>query len=185
MKFEEVIEKLSDLEIYILNDDIELYHHFASKLPEGSKILDLGTGWGKSALCLALSNPEIKVYTIDTGEWQISRGWAKDAEDYKFKIKQQFKKYGAENINFIYGDVLKLPIHENYFDLIHTDIFEAGILPRWISSLKSGGILMVRNYVRHGIRPDVEDELIAEVDKLCAGWQISGRKGLIQAFKKP
>ena len=185
MKFEEIINKLSDLEIYILNDDIELYHHFASKLSEGSQILDLGTGWGKSALCLALSNPKASVITMDVGTFQVSTGWAKDIEDYKVKMRKQFKKYGAENITLVCGDVLKLPTYENYFDIIHTDIMKAGMVGRWLSSLKSGGIFMARNYISNNIRADDQKAFKEEIDKFCKKWEPILRRGLIQAFKKP
>jgi protein-L-isoaspartate O-methyltransferase len=185
MQAEQIIQTLSGIPVFLLEEDMRLYHKYASILSTGSTILDLGCGWGKSAMTLALSNPTCKIHTIDTGQAQISNSWATDKIDYSRKMREQFKKYNITNVILRIGDAKTFPINENYFDLIHTDIMLPGILPRWLPALKSKGILLARNYLPHLPNNTDQIEFKNEVDKYCQGWQYLEQKGLTQAIKKP
>lgn len=177
MNAEEIKKKLSDLPIFILDDDIKIYQMYMSSLASDAKVLDLGTGWGKSVLAMALSNLQTNITTIDTGEYQIANNWADNQQDYQVKINQQFAKYGVSNIHFTLADVLTYPIEKESFDLIHMDMvvtIEAKILERFLPALKKGGIFLIRNYQRF------KDK----VEKICQGYQYVTYQGLIQVIKK-
>jgi predicted O-methyltransferase YrrM len=179
MKPDEIAEKLADLPVYILGGDIIAYNIFMKKLSSGARALDLGTGWGKSALIMAMSNPDVTIDSIDTGVHQtnISVGWAANQDDYKKKLEEQFEKYGVKNIRFQVADVLTFPIVKDSYDLIHMDlpqVIEPEVFIRYLEALKSGGFFLIRNWAN--FRGTV-DASLDKVDYFYYG-------GIIQVVKK-
>lgn len=153
MTAEEIIKAVSGLPSYILDDDIRLYHETISPLPVGSRVLELGTGWGKSAAAMALCNPDVTIYTIDNGHDPLTHNNRfKDIEDYKAQLLNIFDSLKIKNIDLIIGDLETLPVPVEEFDVLHVDLSvdtEVPMTRRWITSLNRGGVFLNRNYDRH------------------------------------
>ena len=178
MKAEEVILKVKDMISYIIDDDIRIYHKYMSQLKPNSFVIDLATGWGKSVVAMALSNPNVIIFTIDNGDQPKVNNWAKDLVDYKTKINDEFKKHNVWNVLFKIGDFLTDKVPFEKYDLISFDTpipHEKTVLKRWLRSLKPGGIALVRNYKRFK----------EEADDVLKGYEYLELGGLIQVVKKP
>lgn len=150
--FNWINDKLKDLEVYVLPDDIRLYQKYVYPLEKGSKIMDLGTGWGKSVLAMALSNPGVDIWTIDTSEHPIANNFARDQFDYIKNIIERFRSYGVFNIYPILNNVMGIEVPIRYFDVLsvdlHLDMEQQG-LQQWYPSVKHGGIIFARNHIRY------------------------------------
>lgn len=75
------------------------------QIKRGSRVLDVGTGTG-------VMIPILNSYVSNTGKII-----AVDEAEKMIEIAK--KKYNYKNVNFITGDVLKIKLPENYFDLIN------------------------------------------------------------------
>jgi len=178
MKAEEIIEQLRDYyQVYIFDEDVEIYQKYMSQLPDDAHVMDLATGWGKAVAAMALANPNVKIVTIDNGELVYAMGWAKGPGDYIEKLRALWEPYDIQNIKIIVADVMKYePEHD--FLLVNMDLnatTEQQALKRWKYVLRSGGIFLVRNYFRFS----------KEADEILKGWEKLENKGQIQVFKKP
>jgi 2-polyprenyl-3-methyl-5-hydroxy-6-metoxy-1,4-benzoquinol methylase len=89
-------------------------YNLATKLPNGSRILDVGGGWGLFSLATAFSRPDpekpghslLDVYGLDASLTEISR--SQDIENEA--------KTGAK---FTWGTLENCKFPDNHFDLIH------------------------------------------------------------------
>ncbi len=178
MTDDELIKAVSDIESFVLEDDIRLYNKYVSLLLPGTTVLDVGTGIGKSATALALANPEVTVLTVDNGSAAFVRGWAQDEPDYKNKISELFKAHGVKNANFYFGDIFEMAFGNRlpHLDLFHLDdeALEADILAAVIPIVKINGIILIRNYNRFK----------EQADELCRGYEYLENIGLIQVVRK-
>lgn len=176
----DVTEKLKSLEVFVTDGDIRIYHKYMNLLSKDARVIDLGTGWGKSVIAMALCcDNKIPIDTYDDGSYPIAMKWSTD-DNYIDELCNQFKKYGAENIFINQCNLLS----DNAFwdgkqyDLLHLDIMqeaERQILNKWLPSLKPGGIALVRNYKRF------KDE----ADEILKGYEYLDYDGLIQVVRKP
>jgi predicted O-methyltransferase YrrM len=174
MTAEEVIKSVSSIPSYILDDDIKLYHQYASKLGKDDLIVDVGTGLGKSAYALALST-EAMVLSFDTGEYPLARNWATSMDAYIEMIEKGAKERGIDNLNFFVNDITTVPF--NPISLFHLDaekLIEENILEYILPFVKQDGILLIRNY----------DRCKEEIDRICKSYLYLENKGKIQVIKK-
>jgi predicted O-methyltransferase YrrM len=158
MRKGEIIKQLRYYyQVYITDESIALFHKYLSKMPRGAKVLEIGTGWGKSATAMAMCNPHIQIETLDTGEFQIACGWAKNQKDYLRKVKIEMRKFKIKNVEVKLDDwVTYKP--EGKYDAIHLDSIaslDASMLLKYLHYLKPGGIFFVRNYFRFKKHADV------------------------------
>jgi len=171
-----ILDRVVDIDSYIFSDDINVYHKYGTNLPDGATILDVGTGKAKSAIALALTNARNKVITVDNGTDEAVCGWAKNGEEYAQHTRQIIKNHGVDNCEFIYDDIFNIMEKLPPIDLFHLDDeeLEGDILETVLPLVKSGGILLIRNYLRF------KDK----VDMLCKGYEYLEYKGLIQVIRK-
>lgn len=163
-------------QVYITDEDIKLFNKHIHQLPPTATILELGTGWGKSAAAMAMSNPKVMVDTIDTGEFQIACGWVKTQENYRRKVKGLWQTFQIKNINLILADWLTYTPNHQY-DVIHIDSIaslDAKVLKRYLPYLREGGILFVRNYFRFK----------KEADKILKGTKYLENREFMQVIRK-
>lgn len=154
MNTQRIIELVSDIHSYVLDDDIDIYNQYVSKLPDFSKIIDLGTGYGKSAIAMALANPTVSIVTIDDGSMPLSNNFSLDVENYRQVLEDSFREHGVKNIHLDIGDIIKLSgMYQNEsFDLLHIDMMEPVEMETfrlWLPKLKRGGIALIRNFQRN------------------------------------
>ena len=178
MTVEEIIQAVNDIPTFVTGDDIKLYHKYASSLPEGSIIFDMGTGMGKSAIALALSNPNVEVFTVDNGDYPVMRGWVNSLSEYIDKVNENIEKHGVGNITFLVDDVFEIPdLDIPKIDLFHLDFEtkrEAEALKRFIEFVTPGGILLIRNSNRLG----------SDLEEICSGCK-KLESGMISVYQKP
>jgi hypothetical protein len=175
-----IIAYLADLDVYYTDDDIFCVHEYMSKLKQGDVAVDLGTGWGKGALALALSNPDVTLHTYDTGTYPADRGfWT--VEEYEEKMKERFETYQADNIILHQEDAR---FSETFpVDLLHVDIdaipYEEKyeLYKHWFPKVKR--CILVRNYYNE----DRDDKKIT--DELLKGWKKLSPMGIIQPYESP
>ena len=149
----EINEKLLDVHSYVLEGDIFLYHKYVSPMFEGERIIDLGTGYGKSAMAMALSNPDVQIISIDDGSMPLSNNYVENISSYRETLEISFNDHGVDNIQVLVGDILEIAdrFPEESFDLLHIDMmiqFDVEALEKWLPKLRIGGILLLRNYER-------------------------------------
>lgn len=176
IKIENLTERVSDIDSYIFDEDLSIYHKYGTGLPNGSVILDVGTGKAKSAIALALTNARNRVITVDNGTEAVILGWAKSTEEYIRNTKRTIKNHGTDNCEFIHGDIFNTLSYLPKIDLFHLDDedSEGDILEVVLPLVKDRGILLVRNYLRFKER----------VDALCEGYEYLEYGGLIQVIRK-
>jgi predicted O-methyltransferase YrrM len=177
MNASEIIKQLNHYyQVYITDEDIKLFNKYLYQLPATATVLEIGTGWGKSTTAMALSNQHIIIDTVDTGEFQIACGWAKNKEDYRRKVQGLWRRFQVKNINLILKDWFKFtPTHQ--YDAIHIDSIaslDAKVLERYLPYLREEGILFVRNYFRFK----------KEADKLLKGFQYLENREFMQVVRK-
>ena len=176
ISLETLIERVKDIDSYILNSDLEIYRKYISDLPNNPTILDVGTGKGKSAIAMSLCNPRSKVITVDNGTMPVVNRWAKNEQDYEVNIHRTIKIHGIDNCKFICDDIFNIIDDLPKIDVFHLDDeeLEGDILEAILPLIKSGGVLLIRNYLRFKER----------VDQLCKGYEFLEYEGLIQVIKK-
>lgn len=178
MTSEEVIKAVKDIPTYILEDDIRLYHKYASELVPYSLVVDVGTGLAKSAISLALSNPKVRILTFDTGVYPLERGWAKDTHEYTELIKNRLDFHNIKNVTTHLEDILLYDFELCSIDLLHIDgekEVEEDILEDMLQFVRPGGIILARNADRFSNRG---------TDLLSAYTEPVEKSGKIQVVKK-
>jgi ubiquinone/menaquinone biosynthesis C-methylase UbiE len=106
----------------------------AAALPEGARILDVGTGPGRIPLAVAAARPQ----------------WAVEAVDLDPKMIEYARRQDPEGrVAFTAGDVADLPYPDQSFDLIITSMSQhhwtdvEGALPELRRVLRTGGRLWI------------------------------------------
>lgn len=104
-------------------------------------VLEIGTAIGYSAICMALSNPNLKITTIERNE-----------KRYLEAIKN-IKKFNLEDrITLIFKDALEVDL-DNKFDLIFIDAAKAQNIKFFTSfekNLNKNGTVITDNIFFHG-----------------------------------
>lgn len=187
MNLEEVIAKVAKLPSFITDGDIECYYKYANLISNGL-IVDLGTGWGKSMLSLALSNSTNQIITADPGIAPISSNWAKDIKDYVQKIEGIIEENNLKsNIIFfpISGEELLDKVIDK-IDILHIDNWveinqtdSTAFFKLWFSRVKDGGYLLIRNY-GYGDR----EPYTKSVERAMEGLKKIEQMGLITVWQK-
>ena len=131
-----------DNKVPIMQDDgIDFLTTFVVKHQINS-VLEIGTAIGYSAIMMALSNPNLKITTIE-----------RDRERYLEAVKN-VKKFGLENrITLVFHDALEANI-EGCFDMIFIDAAKGqniNFFEKYELNLKSDGYIITDNMNFHGL----------------------------------
>ncbi len=139
--------------------EIEFLQEIVSTLSAGSVVFEIGTAQGGSASIMALTNPNIKIYTVDL--------FSANGEDLKSitaeynKVKNTLSKFN--NIEVLCGNARSDFTDWNkeidlYFeDGTHFDPVLFDNLNKWSSFLKINGLLLLHdNNIEH---PDVKKNI--------------------------
>jgi len=114
------------------------------------EILEIGTAIGYSAIMMALTNPDIKITSIE-----------RDEKRYLEAIKNVKKLNLEDRINLIYNDALEVKINDN-FDLIFIDAAKAQnikFFEKFEKNLKEDGTIITDNILFHGLVEKEESEI--------------------------
>jgi len=169
MTAEEIIEKCSHIPSSVFEPEQEMWNEIISKLDK-PLIVDFGTGHGKSASSLALSNPDGIVYTFDPGLPYINSGC--DEKCYEEETKKFIADSGATNVIFTRESSLEKewdkPIDVLNIDSDHIYETTKAEIERWLPFVKNGGYIFFHDYEHPrcpGVRQAI-DELIPSKYKL-------------------
>lgn len=116
-----------------------------------TKVLEIGTAIGYSAIMMALSNPNVTITSIERNR------------DVYLEAVKNIKKMGLEKrITLIFQDALEVHLEET-FDLIFIDAAKAQSIhffERFEKNLANNGTIITDNIYFHGL-VDAEEETIA------------------------
>lgn len=115
-----------------------------------NSVLEIGSAIGYSAIMMALSNPKLKITTIE-----------RDQERYLEAIKN-IKKFDLEDrITLVFNDALETTI-EGEFDLIFIDAAKGqniNFFERYEKNLAKNGYIITDNMNFHGLVDKSEEEI--------------------------
>lgn len=110
-------------------------------LHDVKSVLEIGSAIGYSAIKMALSNPKVKIVTIERDEQRYLEG------------VKNIKRFGLENrITILFNDALTIKIDDK-FDLIFIDAAKSqniNFFNHFEKNLKSGGTIITDNIFFHG-----------------------------------
>lgn len=130
-------EGISYLTNYIINNQIK-------------EILEIGTAIGYSAIMMALTNPNVRITSIE-----------RDEKRYLEAIKNIKKVNLEDRINLIYNDALEVQIDDK-FDLIFIDAAKAQnikFFEKFQRNLNTNGTIITDNILFHGLVEKDESEI--------------------------
>lgn len=171
-------EKVADLPSYILDDDFIIYHRYIPLMKD--EIVDLGTGWGKSAIAMALLNPSITIYSFDDGSYPIYQKWngIQNEKDYEAELEREFEKHEVKNITLVVTNLVTVPVaFDSRWQLIHFDLTkeqELEALRVWLPRVEINGLALIRNFER--LEENI-GELLNDFEKIDQG-------GLIHVYRR-
>ncbi|MEG1495623.1 MAG: O-methyltransferase [Bacilli bacterium] len=115
-----------------------------------NRVLEIGTAIGYSAIIMALTNPNLKVTSIE-----------RDNERYLEALKN-IKKFNLEDrITLIFKDALEVNLDETY-DLLFIDAAKGqniNFFKRFIGNIKQNGFVITDNMEFHGLVAKDENEI--------------------------
>ncbi len=133
----------------MVDDGIEFLTTFIIK-NDINKILEIGTAIGYSAIMMALSNPNLKITTIE-----------RDESRYMEALKN-IKHFNLEDrITLIFNDALNMKL-EDTFDLIFIDAAKGqniNFFNRYETNLNEHGFIITDNMKFHGYLDKKEEEI--------------------------
>lgn len=178
MTYKDLRDKVADIPAYVIDDDFLMYFRYLPFIRDNESIIDVGTGWGKSCIAMALMNPNALIWTIDDGSYPIYQGWAKDQEEYKQKIEQVCHDHGTFNVSVLLTDFKEKAFNTNRtYPLIHIDMTkerEVEALMLWLPKVSLHGIVLIRNFER------MKDN----IDGLLDDFEYLDQSGLIHVYRR-
>lgn len=145
----------------LIQTEIDTLAKYASLVPKGGIIVEIGTHMGDSTVVLAEAAPKAKVWTMDTGDrylWEQNGG---ALEDYVDILKKRFEAYN--DIFFMLGSshpktgalLVKWtgePINLLFIDGDHRYDAVMADLVRWAPRVLLGGYMLLHDYVEDDFR---------------------------------
>lgn len=139
---------VKELEKYAKNEKVPIiqkeslnYLNNYIEVKNVKSVLEIGTAIGYSAICMALSNPELKITTIE-----------RDEKRYLEAVKN-IKKFSLEDrITLIFKDALEVNLDKKY-DLIFIDAAKAqniNFFTHFEKNLSKDGTIITDNIFFHG-----------------------------------
>lgn len=133
----------------MIDDGIDFLTDFIQK-HQITSVLEIGTAIGYSAIMMALSNPKLKITTIE-----------RDKDRYLEAVKN-VKKLGLEDrVTLIFKDALDVQL-EDSFDFIFIDAAKGqsiNFFEKFERNLKKHGFIMTDNMQFHGLVEKAEEEI--------------------------
>jgi len=157
----------------------EKLFEFASQVPAGGKIAEIGVDQGRSASLLlgAAEKTRATVYLIDSWESVLVDNW--------HKVENLRTKFHADSLIMRwFSDEAAAEFEDGSLDLTHIDANHHAPNPDidctlWMPKLRTGGVACFHDY--HPSWPAV----VAAVDKHCAGWEDLGVWDSLAIRRKP
>lgn len=166
-EFQDIVNRTAHIPSSVYEAEQELWLRLLRKLEGEPFIVEFGTGWGKTAVSLALACPQAQVYTFDPGiVYQLQHNVESEAE-YIDRVLTHFEKAKVTNIKFKVANSLTIDLPEQPIDVLNIDSahdYETtlGEIKRWVPLVKTGGLIFLHDW-EHPKAPGVRqawDELI-------------------------
>jgi len=118
------------------------------------KVLEVGCGGGGMAKAIKLQRPDLQVFGCDISKRSL-----------------KMAKKDAKEVNFVYGDVYRLPFANKYFDiLVSFDVLEHFKKPQ--KALKEINRVLKKRGVLHSVIPFEGDKLTLHGLLRLFGWKV-------------
>jgi arsenite methyltransferase len=148
-----------------------------AQLNPGETVLDLGSGGGIDVLLSALRvGPTGKAYGLDMTDEMLALA------------NENKRKAGAENVEFLKGEIESIPLPDNSVDgiisncVINLSADKDRVLREAFRVLKPGGRLAVSDVVTRGeIAPEVRQSVLAWVGCMAGALEENEYRGKLQA----
>jgi predicted O-methyltransferase YrrM len=149
---------IKEMEEYAINENFPIVGEIVgnllmnyARMIKAERVLELGSGFGYSALWFAMGMDNGKIICTDF------------SEEYKEKATNAFEQMGQlEKLDFRVGDGLELLTQlEGEFDIIFSDVEKEDyplVFKKAIPKLKKGGILITDNTLWYGKIFDEKDQ---------------------------
>jgi len=144
---------------------------FARLLKPDEIVVDFGTGQGRTALVMAITNPKIKVFTFDCGRQDISN------EELTNLISKRIVEQEVKNIEFKLADAKKVEWNKEIAGLsidAESSYEDTKIeIEKWFPLVKKGGQIFIQSYNlddhHSGIKKAVDEYLKEHTEEYKLG----------------
>ncbi len=142
--FDEMMLMTSDIPSNFLDHTYEMVWKWIPTIK--GKIVEFGTGLGKTTIAMHLMNPELEIFTNDIGNRYGTH------EEYAKRIDKAFKDHhvNEDKVHFQIGSSLDVPLIENldglFIDSEHTYEVTRDEINRWLPMVKKGGLILFDDY---------------------------------------
>lgn len=151
MTLEHLEERTNHIGSTVFAPEQELWLRYLTNIMEGGDILDLGTGWGKSASSLGLICPKADIITIDWGDEYTNEYRTED--EYISQVEKNIAKSGAKNVQFIKVKYQDFQLRDDIIlEALNVDV-PANIEPysdciiKFVPQVKTGGYIFFHSYI--------------------------------------
>lgn len=155
MTFQELLDRTKHIPSSVYEPEQAMWLKHLAPIPGNPLLVDFGTGWGKSAVSLALTCPQATVVTFDPGDVYVRQRNVEDHAAYEAKVQEYIDQAGAENVVHLLGDSRTIDtfrvttgreIDILNIDSDHTYETTKAEIERWVPLVKKGGIVMFHDY---------------------------------------
>ena len=155
MLFQELLEKTKHIPSSVYEPEQEMWLKYLAPIEGNPLLVDFGTGWGKSAVSLALTCPQAEVVTFDPGDVYCLQRNVENHEAYLEKVRGYIETAGVTNIRHLLGNSTTIDqpavtggreIDILNIDSDHTYETTTKEIKRWVPLVKLGGIVMFHDY---------------------------------------
>lgn len=163
MEIQEVIEQANLIRGYFNDKQMRVLYPIVQSLKEGSVVVEIGTFYGKSSRFFSLTNPKVKITTIDIGGLEDCLGIdprvleGGNVEEIRSSSKEQAIGFGRP-IDFLFID----GSHE-YEDVLQD-------LELWTPYLHEGSWLVCHDINFDGVKAALDEWKTSEWKKSPKGW---------------
>lgn len=158
---QEIKNEVNKINGWFSSNEMDCLYPYVKALPEGSTLVELGTYKGRSTLFFRLSNPKIKITTID----ECVKFWEDNIPvehidpfvldlgniNYIIENTHHAVKHFSGEISFLFIDSL------HTFEGVQQDIKE------WANFVQKGGYIVLHDYytneVSHGLKDGAQSIL--------------------------
>lgn len=156
MTDEQILAAVDNIPSSVYEPEMKMWHKYLAPLDK-PLIVDFGTGWGKSAIALALANDTGTVHTFDIGDVYVNQhahygDWeVNNHEDYERVVRNYIAEKGlTDRVIFTVESSETRPLIAN-IDVLNIDsnhTYEGTFkeINIWVPEVKKGGLVFFHDY---------------------------------------
>ena len=154
--------------------EVDLLHQCAEKLPLEPICVNIGAGFGTSALAILEKKPGAFIFSVDTREQKAEKQNVQKAGFSAWQVVRVLGNSGYVGIHWPYDDIDLL-----FVDGAHDNASVTRDIQAWVPKVTKGGVILFHDY-KHRNLPD----LTGIVDRAMRDYQYIGENRYLVAFQK-